>query len=68
MDENQGFLDLGLEDLDEKKTIHARKLDKARAQNITPDSLENFDTLLWQFEDFIKLTLDAGEPADIEPL
>ena len=68
LDENDGWLDLGPEDPSEKEKVLAQKILEAREQGMTEKGHKELQGLLPEFGDIIKLELDAGEPADIEPL
>jgi len=68
LDENDGWLDLGPEDPIEKRKILNEKVEEARKNGLSDTGCETLKDLLIEFDDVVKLKLDAGKPADIEPL
>lgn len=68
LDDDDGWLDLGPEDPAEKEKILQGKLKEAKEHGLSESGCEELEGLLREFSDTIKLKLDVGEPADIEPL
>lgn len=68
LDDDDGWLDLGPEDPKEKEAILQIKLKEAKKHGLSPKGCKDLDSMLREFSDTIKLKLDAGQPADIEPL
>lgn len=66
--ENDGWIDLGPENEGEKLEVHQKKVSEARTRGMSEDGVKSLDRLLVEFDDVIKLKLDGGKPADIEPL
>lgn len=68
LDEDDGWLDLGPEDPVEKERVLKSKLQEAKERGLSTKGYKDLENLLREYGDTIKLRLDAGKPADIEPL
>jgi len=68
LDEEDSWLDLGPEDSEEKGRILAEKLKEAEENGLSAEGIISLEKMLCEFGDIIKLKLDGGPPADIEPL
>lgn len=68
LDEDDGWLDLGPEDPNEKRKVLQKKIDEALAQGMSSKGLEELKTLLNEFGDVIKTKLGEGKPANIPPM
>lgn len=68
LDEDDGWLNLGSEDNAEKRKVLDRKVEEARKNGMTEKGCEALKALLIEFEDVVKLKLDAGPPGNIELL
>ena len=68
LDDNDGWLDLGPEDRAAKEIVLNQKISEAREKGISGKGATSLEELLREYDDVIKLKLDCGEPADIEPL
>ena len=68
LDDNDGWLDLGPEDRAAKEIVLNQKISEAREKGISGKGATSLEELLREYDDVIKLKLDCGKPADIEPL
>jgi len=68
LDDDDGWLDLGPEDPADKERVLKTKLQEAKDKGLSASGCQELEKLLREFSDVIKLKLDAGKPADIEPL
>lgn len=62
------WLHLGPKDPAEQDRVLKIRLEQAKNHGLSPSGCHNFEKLLREFSNNIKLKLDSGEPADIEPL
>lgn len=67
-DDDDGWLDLGPEHPAEKERILQAKIKEAKRHGISEQGSTELEQLLREYSDTIKLRLDAGKPADLEPL
>lgn len=68
LDDEDGWIDLGPEDADDKSKSLNTKLDEAKQHGMSEDRLKELKNLLIEYGNVIKTKLDAGTPADIAPL
>ena len=68
LNEEDGWLDMSPEDPTEKSKVQEKKIDEASKNGISDEGKEELKSLLLEFQDNVKLKLNAEEPADIEPM
>lgn len=68
LDKDDGWLDMGAEEKAEKKDSQEQKVSSAQNEVISDAGREKLPVMLLHYDIVIKLTLDAGPLADIEPL
>lgn len=68
LNDEDGWIDLGPEHPAEKEVILSKKIQEAEANGLSTKGSKTLEKILRDFGDVIKLKLEGGPPADIEPL